>query len=584
MTFTPAQAFGKYTILSSNLIASVVMLLVAFYFYYRSKKSPLLLAYLSILGLLLLWTVSKVLKTVTPNVPLRWLCVVVQYFGVQFLGFAILLFALLYAGHPLPGKKKMAALLVHPIISFLLVVTNPWHMQFYRVFTYERTRFGLFFLPSQIILYLYIVAGMILLVRRSFEPSFHRKKRVISRLFSMLAIVPLFVNFYYITFKFTDIPWIFPFRPFDVTPIAMALSMTLFAIPAIKYNFLDIVPLSYRHLYQHIDQGIIVVDDQQQILDMNWLAEETFPWLHPAMHLSALPDHLFGESAPHHQTALTAFITQPPENQPSLVTPWQQSVYKWRMASLAAGSQVLSFIDIREMTQLQQSLEASREMLDSIHQELMALMEKEKALAMFRARAAVSQNVHDIVGHSLTVVMGTLELALLEESPAGVDEKLHQARELLLNSLSDLHHSLAGSTSADIPNLVEAIMSLESSALSLDVNCHGNPYPLNPLQNEAVYRLCQEAVTNAVKHGQASTLHLFLRYHPEELEIYAIDNGRGCPVIEESVGLSGMRTRLARLGGQVTFGAAPGSGFHIHASIPVKEAVPVNPRMSAAQL
>ncbi|MEN1760697.1 histidine kinase N-terminal 7TM domain-containing protein [Anoxynatronum sibiricum] len=568
MTFTPAQAFGKYTILSSNLIASVLMLLLAFYFYYRSKKSPLLYAYLSILGLLMLWTVSKVFKTVTPNVISRWIFVVIQYIGVQFLGFSILLFAILFAGYALPGRKLLTLLLIHPVVSFLVVLTNPLHMQFYTVFTYDRTRFGPFFLPSQIILYLYIIVGMVLLVRRSFEPSFHRKKRIISRLFSVLAIVPLFVNFYYITFKFTDIPWIFPFRPFDVTPIAMALSMTLFAIPAIKYNFLDIVPLSYQHLYHHIDAGIIQFDDKLRILNTNRVAQKRGLPPGSQEYLSTLPETIFPEDLADSRQALSTLLAQFNEAPMPLITHFNGVYHKWRIAALDDGTYVLLFIDITEIIDLQHQLQTSQTTLAGIHDELLDLTEKEKALAMFRARAAVSQNVHDIVGHSLTVVMGTLELALLEENMAEIDEKLHQAQELLLNSLSDLNHSMIDNSCPDIPNLIEAITNLEAGTMTLDLNCHGNPYPLKPAENEAVYRLCQEAVTNAIKHGNAATLHLFLRYHPDHFEIYAIDDGCGCPAIKESMGLSGIQKRISRLGGHVSFGSGDDGGFHIHGRLP----------------
>lgn len=569
MTFTPAQTFGKYTNLSANLLASIAMVMVVLYFYYRSKKSPLLFAYLSILGLLTLWTVSKIFKTVTPNVTLRWFFVVIQYFGVQFLGFAILLFAILYAGYPIPGKKWISLLLIHPFVSFLIVLTNPLHMSFYSVFTYNRTRFGFFFLPSQIILYAYIIIGMILLVRRSFEPSFHRKKRIISRIFASLAIAPLFINFYYITFKLTDIPWIFPFRPFDITPIAMALSITLFAIPAIKYNFLDISRLSYHHLYQHMNQGIILFNHHLQVLDMNQLAKETFPWLQTNEHLSILSNKLFGRNQPHIEEALNTFMAQKGKNQPPLLTSHNQLFYKWRIEALDDKTFALLVIDISEIVNLQHELENLQENLDKIHQELLLLTEKEKALAMFRARAVISQNVHDIVGHSLTVVMGTLELALLEKTLEGIDETLAQGKELLLNSLSDLHHSLSNSACPDIPNLLEAIMSLEGTALALDLNCHGKPFPLDSMKNHAIYRLCREAVTNTMKHSQATTIHIFLRYQPDQVEIYAIDNGGGCSSIQESLGLAGIRERITLLGGDVSFGTVPGSGFHIHAKLPI---------------
>ncbi len=570
MTFTPRQAFQLYTIVSMNLLASVVMLLFAFYFYYRAKKTPILYAYLSILGLLILWTISKVFKTVSPNIGFRWFFVVTQYIGVQFLGLAILLFSMLYAGYHLPSKKWFIVLLIQPIIGFIIVVTNPLHMLFYSFFDYYRTRLGFLFLPTQFFLYLYIIIGLFLLLRQSFNPSFHRKKRIISRFFAICALLPMFVNFYYITFKFTDIPWIFPFPAFDVTPIAIAISFTLFVIPAIKYQFLDIVPLSYDHLYHFIDQGILITNTDQTINQINPLFQKTFPKFEIGKQLNDCIQQQFVDDRGNLNSLLSLLENDYSSKSTSpWIMPYLDHYYKWSISVIDEECYLFIFVDVTDLVHLQDKLNQTKENLISIHENLLQVHVREKELALIRARSAVSQNVHDILGHSLTVVIGTLELALLEIDAHAMQEKLCQAKELLLNSLSDLNDSLIHGASFHPPSLIEAISSMKLSGIHLDFSYQGQPYPLSPLQNEAIYRLCQEAITNAIKHGQASFIHIILRYDQKQIDLYAIDNGLGCKKITANLGLTGITNRFCHLGGNVVYGSGGEGGFHIHAQMPI---------------
>ncbi|SDY97540.1 sensor histidine kinase [Tindallia californiensis] len=578
MTFTPEQAVGKLTIATSNMVAATCMLILALFFYYRSQKTPLLYSYLSILGLLILWTGSKVIKTVTPNVTLRWSCVVIQYVGVQFLGLSIFIFALLYAGYSLPKKEQWAFLLIHPIISFLAVATNPLHYGFYSVFEYGRTRFGWMFLPSQFILYGYILAGMFLLVRRSFDSRFHAKKKIICRLFASCALAPLLINFYYITFKLTDIPWIFPFRPFDVTPIAMALSITFFAIPASIYRFLDIVPLSRQHVYDHFKQGVIWLNPSLEIVDMNpavksWLPsnglKETKAFVFEGSFETVISFFFRQDQEKNRQNLWQWIILPPTEETTSFRTVCRDRHLKWRKMRIEKDLTAILFIDITEIVGMQEQLQASQKKLEAMGEQLENLAKKEKELAVFRARSLVSQNVHDFIGHSLTVVMGKLELALLEKDGKVLDQCLYEGKELLLNNLTDLQDSLCQQGSPPVSNLEEAILSLATSPLQLEVRCQGTPYVLEAEQNEAVYRLCREAITNAIRHGSAKTLHIFLRYQQHQFEVYAIDDGSGCTHVTESLGLKGIRERIEVLGGRISFGSGEGGGFHIYGEFPL---------------
>ena len=87
--------------------------------------------------------------------------------------------------------------------------------------------------------------------------------------------------------------------------------------------------------------------------------------------------------------------------------------------------------------------------------------------------------------------------------------------------------------------------------------------------SEAVIRLCQEAVTNAIRHGKAEKINIILRFSVNQLEIYILDNGIGCSDIKKGFGLLGMEERIVSdLKGVLNFGSLEG-GFTIRAVIPL---------------
>ena len=187
---------------------------------------------------------------------------------------------------------------------------------------------------------------------------------------------------------------------------------------------------------------------------------------------------------------------------------------------------------------------------------------------MARTKMQMAQSVHDILGHSLTVVIGTAELAADDNAELARD-KLIQIDELLTSSLNDLKNAALGDENNwGKTSLTNAIEHLKNERIQVDIAVHGEVYELNSAQTEAVFRLCQEAVTNSIKHSKAKTIYIILRYMPQQLEVFAIDNGTGCGKIVKSYGLSGIEDRVLSLSGSVDFSSDGESGFIIHAVLP----------------
>jgi signal transduction histidine kinase len=86
----------------------------------------------------------------------------------------------------------------------------------------------------------------------------------------------------------------------------------------------------------------------------------------------------------------------------------------------------------------------------------------------------------------------------------------------------------------------------------------------------------QEALTNTLKHADASRAAVRVRYAPGSLDVEVVDDGRGATAdgAERGHGIIGMRERAVLFGGELQVGRAPGRGFSVHARIPLEQDSP----------
>lgn len=540
---------------------SVMMLL-------KSRRTPLLHAYLSAVSMLLIWMVSKICKTVSPTLPLRWFFVVIQYVGVQFLGVLLLRFSHLYSrGRPF-SRKTQCLLFLPPALSFLAVATNPWHMAFYSYFDMYRDRFGPLFLPTQLMAYGYLVVSVLLLTRGfSSQPGFHGKKRW-AWLTAGVILVPLLANLYYILFKLLDgIPWIFPFPVFDFTPIAGSLSLVLFMIPALRYRFFDIAPVTYRQWFEQMPDAVVRIGPDHMLHGANPSFTSRFGPLPAPTRIPEWIERLPATTA--EKNALAEWMNASvPEAFTLRLARHRQGQTCYRVSR--SGPSWIRFADITDIVRaVEREREISRELMD-IRGQLQEQQASLQALAAVRTKTQVAQHVHDILGHSLTVVLGTAELAMRATSPEMARARLDSMDELLANGLEDLRNAILGRLEGwGQTSLLKHMSRLSSDRLKVELTVQGTVRELTAAQTEAIYRLCLEAVTNAIRHGHADTLHLILRFKTQTVELYAMDDGMGCADIRQNMGLGGIRSRMEALGGNVRFASDGKHGFTIFAELPV---------------
>lgn len=566
MEVSDKLAYEIYTIILCHWIAILLLFGFSAVLVIQGKKSQLKNAYILVVSLISIWLIAKMLKTVSPNIQMRWFFIVLQYFAVEFLGAAFLVFAWCYKTDKLPKLDKLCLILIPPSVSFIIVLTNPIHMKFYSYFDFYNDRFGVWFLPIQSIQYLYLFAGAVLLVIGYRKEA---RKAFVGRVLATLSLLAMLLNLYYIAFKMSFVEWIFPFPVFDITPLALTLALLLFTATAYEHRFLDISPISIRKTFSFISKGVFYVYADESIYKGNLAFYRFFP---ECQMKKTLLEVLKAMSFEEEDTVNLLYKYIKGEvvlDQLNTIMSNGRN-YKVTVRTLSLGIKMVCFSDLTQVTKLSDKVKIQNEKLNAAQKQLEELTSKQRDLAIMQLQNGIAQDVHDILGHSLTVVIGTTELAAMDADTIDVSSKMSSIKEMLINSLADLRNALTSEVGVlQETSLIKAIESLENDSIILDFSYQGQPVELSSLMNETLYRLCQEAITNAIRHGEAKNITIVLRYQPKQIELFAVDDGKGCEVINLNYGLKGIQQRAESLGGKAVFRSDGQMGFHIHVILPI---------------
>lgn len=219
--------------------------------------------------------------------------------------------------------------------------------------------------------------------------------------------------------------------------------------------------------------------------------------------------------------------------------------------------------------------EALRRELAEANEKLRAYAAQAEELATTRERNRLAREIHDGVGHHLTVVKTQLDAAkaLLPAQPDQARATLEKSAKLAAEALDDVRRSVGTlRTDATRPPLPEALRQLAAQgepAPALAVE--GPPRDLPSAVEHALYRAAQEGLTNIRKHAGATTALLTLDFRPAgRVRLEVSDNGRGLngSPVNSGFGLIGLRERIELLGGTVTSGNRLEGGFALVVEVP----------------
>jgi signal transduction histidine kinase len=195
-------------------------------------------------------------------------------------------------------------------------------------------------------------------------------------------------------------------------------------------------------------------------------------------------------------------------------------------------------------------------------------------------RARLARELHDETGQALTSIL--LGLKSLEDRARGEDDRaaVAELRELVVSTLQAVRRLAVELRPAALDDfgLIPAVERLrdiveEQGAISVDVQSELSDTRLPASTETALYRIAQEAFTNVLKHAAASRVTVRLTRRDDTVSLVVHDDGKGfdpANVRDGSLGLLGMRERVALLGGRLTVESSEGAGTMLKVEVPIR--------------
>jgi signal transduction histidine kinase len=238
--------------------------------------------------------------------------------------------------------------------------------------------------------------------------------------------------------------------------------------------------------------------------------------------------------------------------------------------------------------------------LNQAHAQLQTYADQVEELTTARERNRLAREIHDTVGHYLTVINVQIEAAqkLSTRDHARSQAALSTAKQLAAECLSEVRRSVAALRPAALDqfSLAEAVGRLinefrRTTELTIHFETYGSEGALTPAAEVAAYRVIQEALTNVRRHAHAANVWIRLEWGQQWFIASVRDDGQGAmrsPIDDDGApkshaqrsafGLHSMRERLAAVDGTLEISTAPGAGFCVTLRIPRQAAGEANAR------
>ena len=207
------------------------------------------------------------------------------------------------------------------------------------------------------------------------------------------------------------------------------------------------------------------------------------------------------------------------------------------------------------------NIEEELKMLSRVNTELNHYISLSEKIAEDRERKRIAREIHDTLGHALTGISAGIDAVsvLIDVHPIRAKEQLKNVSNAVREGIKDVRGSLHRLRPGALQNnglkdaLILMISEYESlSKLSVDLKYEWGNIDLDVMQEDTIFRIIQESMTNSVRHGHASKMSI--HFMSEDNNIIVLqDNGIGFDDLQIGYGLKQMRERVSILGGSIYF-------------------------------
>jgi two-component system sensor histidine kinase DesK len=219
-----------------------------------------------------------------------------------------------------------------------------------------------------------------------------------------------------------------------------------------------------------------------------------------------------------------------------------------------------------------------RRMVVVIH-ELRKAREQVARLAVNEERLRFARDLHDLLGHSLSTIALKSQVArrMVRRDPDAAERELEEVESITQRSLAEVREAVAGYREITLAGELDGARSaLAAAGIEASIRVEG---PLPEETGSVLAWTVREGVTNVIRHSGADRCEIVVRADHQMASVLITDDGRGSPSVPlfgrvggPGSGLRGLGERIRAAGGRLESGRAPGGGFQLAASIPIRAA------------
>jgi len=527
------------------------------------------------------WSLGNALEICSVGLDAKTMWANIEYFGIATVPVAWFAAALGLTGKSewLNGRNIML-LMVIPIAVQVMVWTNSHHgLMRYNIridangpFAVIVKTYGPGFWIMTVYSYVLLAAGTARVMKAVVKlPGPYRAR---AALVGAAVFAPWAANFLYISGRS-------PIPRLDMTPMAFAVTGLAGALAVLRYHVIDIQPIAWATVAVGMDDGVVVTDYRGRVVAANPAAQALTGW--PARRAVGEDVTQVLGRWPQAAHALTNAVGSSVEL--AMEIDGRESSYELRFSPLLGPgrkSTIGRIIVIRDVTVQKRAHDA--------------MVRQQRALAAAEEREALARDMHDdicqVLGY-LNLELQSVRRKLARDQTAAVtgdmDNLIGVVREAQAEMRSYIRSIMGEAESGPgfVPKLRELLRGIESRhgiCATLTVSDALTDGIIGHAAKLQLLRIIQEACANTAKHAGASHLWVSVERLGSVVEAVVRDDGKGFSVADEvamaeedaarassgGLGLSIMRERAERIGGDFTLRSAPGRGTEVRVCIPVR--------------
>lgn len=232
---------------------------------------------------------------------------------------------------------------------------------------------------------------------------------------------------------------------------------------------------------------------------------------------------------------------------------------------------------IQEVNELYGKLSVANEELQQANIQLQKYADMKEKMGQTKERNRLAREIHDTLGHTLTGISAGIDacIAMIDIAPDKTKSQLEVISGVTREGIQEIRRSVSQlrpdalerlSLESAIQKLVKDTNTLTKTKVTFD--CQVRPLHFGEDEEKAIYRVIQESLTNAMRHGQAAQVEIRMWRRDGDVRLTIQDNGVGCEKIKPGFGTEHIKERIALLNGTVVFDGS--HGFLVDATIPIR--------------